>query len=118
MPRDFPNELDDRYDEDNQLAHLLIHGSPMAMNDRLVDTARGITVQVGPTEQHLANGLRHAYWSYYRLGWLLAGRLTPDRVQELETAYRAGWPRLQTITVGAVKAVGRNARARVEAASR
>ena len=80
----------------------------MAMNDRLMDTPGGITVQLGPTEQHLANGLRHAYWSYYRIGWLLAGRLNAQRQPELEAAYRAGWPKLQTITVGALKAAGRN----------
>jgi hypothetical protein len=108
IPQDFPNELEGRYDEDNQLANLLIHGSPMAMNDRLVDTPRGITVQLGPTEQHLANGLRRAYWSYYRLGWLLASRLKPDSAQATDAAYRDGWPKLQTITAGALKAAGRN----------
>jgi hypothetical protein len=110
VPQDSDDELLDRFDEDNRLANLLIHGSPMAMNDRLKTSARGVTVQLGATAQHLPNGLRHAYWSYYRMGWLIAGHLAPRSRRDIEAAYREGWPKLQTITEGALKAVGRNGR--------
>jgi len=110
VPQDCDGELLDRFDEDNQLANLLIHGSPMAMNDRLKVSARGVTVQLGATAQHLANGLRHAYWSYYRMGWLLVGHLASGSQSDVEAMYREGWPKLQTITEGALKATGRNGR--------
>jgi hypothetical protein len=106
--QDVPGELSDRYDEDNYLANLLLHGSPMAINDRLEGSAHGVTVKLGASSQHLANGLRHAYWSYYRIGWLLVGRLVPDAREGLFACYRQGWPKLQTITAGALKAAGRN----------
>jgi hypothetical protein len=110
VPQDSDGELLDRFDEDNRLANLLIHGSPMAINDRLKTSARGVTVQLGATPQHLPNGLRHAYWSYYRMGWLIAGHLAPGSRDDIEATYREGWPMLQTITEGALKAVGRNGR--------
>jgi hypothetical protein len=110
VPQTFDGELDDRYEEDNQLANLLLHGSPMAINDRITETPGRVTVSVGPTDQHLANGLRHSYWSYFRLARLLAARACPDRVSELDAIYGHGWPRLQTITDGALRETGRNGR--------
>jgi hypothetical protein len=108
VPQERTGELEDRYHEDNHLANLLLHGSPMAMNDRLVNTARGVTLQLGPSKQHLANGMRHAYWSYQRLGLLMIERLQPGRVGDLTSTYHHGWARLQTISKGALKAAGRN----------
>jgi hypothetical protein len=109
----FPQARDDellvRYDADNRLANLLLHGSTMALNDRITDTGFGsATIHVGPTDQHLANGLRHAYWSYERLALLIADRRNPDARAEIERLYDAGWPRLQTITAPALKKAGRN----------
>ena len=80
----------------------------MTINDRLEYSPQGVTVRLGPTRQYLANGLRHAYWSYYRIGWLLVKRLAPDGLDHLMSNYREGWPRLQTITNDAIKAAGRN----------
>lgn len=108
VPQDFGGELVDRYDEDNRLANLLLHGSPMALNDRVVDTGNRVTITVGPTGQHLGNALRHTYWSYYRLGLLMVELRAPEQIAGLNEAYRNGWPRLQTLTAGALKVVGRN----------
>jgi hypothetical protein len=90
VPQDVDGELNNRYYEDNQLANLLLHGSPMAINDRLEPSATGITVRLGPTEQHMASGMRQAYWSYYRVGSLLVSRLLPSRLDDLIAMYRAG----------------------------
>lgn len=109
VPQDYPGELDDRYIEDNQLANFLLHGGPIALNDRITQIGDRVTINVGPWERHLANALRHAYWSYYRLGLLMLGRRQPDRRPELEELYRHGWPRLKTLTEGSLKAAGRNA---------
>jgi hypothetical protein len=108
VPQDTSGELDERFDEDHFLANLVLHGSPMTINDRLKESPGGVTVRVGATSQHLANGLRHAYWSYYRIGRLLVGRVAPDNLDRLDASYREGWPRLQTITTDAIKASGRN----------
>jgi hypothetical protein len=108
IPQDRQGELDSRFDEDHFLANLVLHGSSMSINDRLTGSARGLTVQLGATQQHLANGLRHAYWSYYRIGRLLVERLAPSRRDDFDEGYRNGWPRLQTISVETVKAAGRN----------
>jgi hypothetical protein len=108
VPQDEPRELMHRYEEDNFLANQILHGSPMAMNDRLSPAPHGVTIAAGPTSQHVANALRHAYWSYYRITRAALDRDAPDRRDDLITLYRTAWPRLQTVTEGALKAVGRN----------
>jgi uncharacterized protein YecA (UPF0149 family) len=65
-------------------------------------------MNAGPSEQHLANALRHAYWSYARVTRLVSSRRLPEMLAEADAIYREGWPRLQTITVPALKHVGRN----------
>jgi hypothetical protein len=73
LPQDLDGELQARYEDDNRLANLLLHGSTVALNDLITDDAFGnVTIRSGPSEQHLANGLRHAYWSYQRLALLPA----------------------------------------------
>jgi hypothetical protein len=108
VPQDTPGELEARYDEDHFLANLVLHGSPMTINDRLNGTAGRLTVQLGATDQHLPNGMRHAYWAYYRIGHLLVEQFAPDRLDLLRADYRDGWPKLQTITDDAIKTAGRN----------
>jgi len=108
VPQDSLGELDARFDEDHHLANLVLHGSPMTINDRLLGTAGRLTVQLGATDQHLPNGMRHAYWSYYRIGHLLVEQFAPDHLDHLRASYREGWPTLQTITTDAIKAAGRN----------
>jgi hypothetical protein len=111
FPQERDGELQARYDDDNRLANLLLHGSTVALNDRITDDIFGnVTIRSGPSEQHLANGLRHAYWSYQRLALLIAERRTPDARGEIEQLYADGWPRLQTITGPALKKAGRNGR--------
>lgn len=111
FPQDRDGELRARYDDDNRLANLLLHGSTVALNDRITDDALGnTTIHVGPSQQHLANGLRHAYWSYQRLALLIADRRNPPARAEIERLYVDGWPRLQTITAPALKKAGRNGR--------
>lgn len=62
-----------RYMQDHKLANLLLHGAGLALNDRITESDAGVaTIRVGPSEQHLANGLRHAYWSYHRVIRLVA----------------------------------------------
>jgi hypothetical protein len=109
MPQARDGELRARYEDDNRLANLLLHGSALALNDRITDTGDGnATIHVGPSEQHLANGLRHAYWSYQRLVLLVAERRQPAGRPEIERLYAQGWPLLQTITAPALKKAGRN----------
>jgi hypothetical protein len=48
VPQDTPGELDDRFDEDHHFANLVLHGSPMTINDRLNGTAGRLTVQLAP----------------------------------------------------------------------
>jgi len=111
LPQDREGELQARYDDDNRLANLLLHGSTVAMNDRITEDAFGnVHIHSGPSEQHLANGLRHAYWSYERLAVLIAKRRNPDAQAGFERLYAEGWPRLQTITLPAIKKAGRNGR--------
>ncbi|MDQ6804064.1 MAG: hypothetical protein M3065_03650 [Actinomycetota bacterium] len=110
FPQDRGDELQARYEDDNRLANLLLHGSTVALNDRITDDAFGnATIRSGPSEQHLANGLRHAYWSYQRLA-LIAQRRNPEARAEIERHYAEGWPLLQTITLPALKKAGRNGR--------
>jgi hypothetical protein len=109
VPQNREGELRDRYDHDNKLANLLLHGAAMALNDRITEDGLGrTTIGVGPSEQHLANGLRHAYWSYERLILLVAHRRAPGARPHAESLYTTGWPLLQTITGPALKAAGRN----------
>jgi hypothetical protein len=111
FPQDHVSELLQRYDDDNRLANLLLHGATVALNDRITDDVFGnVTIRAGPSEQHLANGLRHAYWSYQRLALLIAQRRKPEARPEIEQLYADGWPRLQTITGPALKKAGRNGR--------
>lgn len=111
VPQDHPGELRARYEDDNRLANLLLHGAAVALNDRITDAGLGnATIHVGPSEQHLANGLRHGYWSYYRLVLLIAERRAPDVRPKMEQLYADGWPRLQTITSTALRHAGRNGR--------
>lgn len=98
-----------RYMQDHKLANLLLHGAGLALNDRITESDAGVaTIRVGPSEQHLANGLRHAYWSYHRVIRLVAERRAPIARARIHELYAADWPRLQTITRPALKAVGRN----------
>ena len=98
-------------EDDNRLANLLLHGSIVALNDRVTDDAFGnATIRSGPSEQHLANGLRHAYWSYQRLALLISDRRNPGARTDIERRYAEGWPLLQTITAPALKNAGRNGR--------
>jgi hypothetical protein len=107
VPQDRVGELTDRYEEDNRLANLLLHGASMAINDRISDAGFGrIRIHVGASEQHLANGLRHAFWSYERLVWLVATRRNPAAVSDIERLYAETWPLLQTITVPRLKNAG------------
>lgn len=109
FPQDFEGELQIRYASENRLVNLLLHGSPMAINDRISDDRFGnVSIRSGPSTQHLANGLRHAYWSYQRLGLLVAERRSSEARVELQQLYAEGWPRLQTITEPALRAAGRN----------
>jgi hypothetical protein len=109
FPQTRDGELRARYDDDNRLANLLLHGSTVALNDRITDDAFGnATIRSGPSEQHLANGLRHAYWSYQRLALLVAERRNPETRPEIGRIYGDGWPRLQTVTAPALKKAGRN----------
>lgn len=109
FPQAHDNELRARYDDDNRLANLLLHGATVALNDRITDDAIGnATIRSGPSEQHLANGLRHAYWSYQRLALLIAESRNPQVRPEIERLSAKGWPRLQTITLPALKKAGRN----------
>ncbi len=109
VPQAREGDLQARYEDDNRLANLLLHGSPVALNDRITDTGFGnATIQVGPSDQHLANGLRHAYWSYHRLVLLVADRRAPTARAEIEQFYAEGWSLLQTITAPALKKAGRN----------
>lgn len=104
----FPGELRHRHEYDNKLANLILHGAAMALNDQLTDLGAGaVTVAAGPSEQHLANGLRHAYWSYQRLIRLVARRRSESAVAALDDLYLSGWPLLQSITV-ALRHAGRN----------
>ena len=80
------------------MANLLLHGSAVALNDRITDTGFGnARIHAGPSQQHLANALRHAYWSYQRLVLLVAGRRVPAARSAIEQLYADGWPVLQTI---------------------
>jgi hypothetical protein len=108
IPQDYTNEAVGRFEEEHFLANLLLHGSPMAINDRITEKPGAVTVNLGPVRQHLANGLRHAYWSYYRASLLVTGLWKGNHILGLEDRYRAGWPRLQTVTDGALEAAGRN----------
>jgi SEC-C motif len=109
FPQARDGELQARYADDNRLANLLLHGGGMALNDRITDIGFGnATIHVGPSEQHLANGLRHAYWSYQRLVLLIAERRAPTVRPAIEQLYADGWPVLQTITTPALKKAGRN----------
>lgn len=107
VPQDRENELMARYADDNRLANYLLHGAAMAINDRIIETGPGqLTIRVGASEQHLANGLRHAYWSYQRLVLLVAQRRNPAAAPEIEQLYATAWPQLQTITLPALKKAG------------
>jgi Family of unknown function (DUF5677) len=107
VPQDRNGELMARYADDNRLVNLLLHGAAVALNDRISNTGPDkITIHVGASEQHLANGLRHAYWSYQRLVLLAAKRRNPSAVPEIEQLYRTAWPLLQTITAPALKKAG------------
>jgi hypothetical protein len=109
VPQTRDGELRFRLDEDNKLANLLLHGSPVALNDRISETGFGnATIAAGPSQQHLANGIRHAYWSYQRLVLLVAGRRNAGAVEQIEELHAEGWPLLQTITAPALKKAGRN----------
>jgi hypothetical protein len=108
IPQDHENEAVERYEEEHFLSNLLLHGSPMAINDRITEKPGAVTVNLGPIRQHLANGLRHAYWSYYRTCLLAVGLWEGNHKPGLEHLYRSGWPRLQTVTDGALEAAGRN----------
>jgi hypothetical protein len=108
VPTSREGELRARYEEDNKLANLLLHGSAMALNDRIAETLTRVTIRAGPSNQHLANALRHAYWSYQRLVLLLCNRCAPHASAEAERLYEDGWPRLQTLTSSALKNAGRN----------
>ncbi|MHB1834551.1 MAG: YecA family protein, partial [Solirubrobacteraceae bacterium] len=111
FPQTRDGELRARYNDDNRLANLLLHGSTVALNDRITDDTFGnATIRSGPSAQHLANGLRHAYWSYQRLALLIADRRNPEARADIERIYDEGWPRLQTITEPALKKAGRNGR--------
>lgn len=111
LPQEQEGELRARYAEDNMLANYLLHGTAVALNDRLSDGPDGrVSLLVGATEQHMANGLRHGFWSYQRLSRLIAERHSPDRVGAIDDLYREGWPLLQTLTVPSLKAAGRNGR--------
>lgn len=109
VPQARDGELRARYENDNRLANFLLHGSPMALNDRIEESASGrATIHIGASAQHLANGLQHAYWSYERLLLLVCKRRAPHKASTVEDLYELGWPTLQTITVPALKKVGRN----------
>lgn len=109
VPQDHDGELRARYDNDNGLANLLLHGGAVVLDDRITDTAFGnATIHAGASEQHLANGLRHGYWSYERFVRLVVGRHARQASGRVEDLFRTGWPLLQTITGPAVKAAGRN----------
>jgi hypothetical protein len=107
LPQDYDGELTARYADDNRLANFLLHGAAVAINDRIMDTAPGqVTIRVGASEQHLANGLRHAYWSYQRLVLLGAKRRNRTAVAEVQQLYLDAWPRVQTITGPALQKAG------------
>jgi hypothetical protein len=109
VPQEQEGELRACYENDNKLANLLLHGSPMALNDRINETGLGkATIRMGASAQHLANGLQHAYWSYQRLVLLVCQRRVPKAGPRVEELYALGWPLLQTITVPALKRAGRN----------
>jgi SEC-C motif len=109
LPQEKEGELRARYEEDNMLANYLLHGTAVALNDRLGDSPDGgLRLLVGATGQHLPNGLRHGFWSYQRLSRLIAARHSPDRADTIDEVYREGWPLLQTLTVPSLKAAGRN----------
>jgi hypothetical protein len=95
--------------DDHHLANLLLHGASAALNDRSQELAPGqITFIAGPSPQHLANGLRHAFWSYQRLALLVCQRHNSEACVKVEKIYSAGWPRMQTVTEPAVRKAGRN----------
>jgi Family of unknown function (DUF5677) len=110
VPQEHDGELFARYGDDNKLANLLLHGAAVALNDRITDGPYGATIHAGPSQQHLANGLRHAYWSYQRLCLLVADRPVPSARPRIEELYLQTWSHLQTITVPALKLAGRNGR--------
>lgn len=111
FPQDPDGEVQARYDDDNWLANLLLHGPTIALNDRITREAFSyVRIRSGPSEQHLANGLRHAYWSYQRLALLIAQRRKPEVRPEIDRLYAEGWPRLQIITGPALKKAGHNGR--------
>jgi hypothetical protein len=107
VPQAYKGELDDRYEEDNRLANILLHGASVAINDRITaDQLGNIRIHVGASDQHLANGLRHAYWSYTRHVRLVAHRRDPAAVSEVERLDAETWPVLQTITAPRLKKIG------------
>ena len=87
IPQDHENEAVERYEEEHFLSNLLLHGSPMAINDRITEKPGAVTVNLGPIRQHLANGLRHAYWSYYRTCLLAVGLWEGNHTPGLPAAW-------------------------------
>jgi Family of unknown function (DUF5677)/SEC-C motif len=109
VPQSAPGELARQHDEYNKFANLLLHGSPMSLNDRIVEFPGGAAgVRTGPSEQHLAPAMRHAYWSYYRLVLLVLDRQAASGRSQVEQLYTHGWPQLQSITDVELRALGRN----------
>jgi hypothetical protein len=108
VTQDSKGELLARYNLDNRLANLAVHGGAVTINDRVTDGRYDATIIVGATPQHLANGLRHAYWSYERLCLLVSKRRAPATQATIEALYADTWPQLQTVTVPALKHAGRN----------
>ncbi len=90
VAQDREGELRAQYKNDHRLANLLLHGSPVALNDRIQETATGAVISGGLSEQHLANNLRHAYWSYQRFALLGAEHRAPAARAQIYRALLGG----------------------------
>ena len=110
VPQDGEGDLRARYDDDtgSRTCFSTAGRSLSTRASRPSASPRRRDDPGGPSEQHLANGLRHAYWSYERLVRLAARRRAPELTGSVEDTFGAAWPVLQKIRGPALKATGCN----------